>query len=367
MHAVHSTRVADPCKPVPARRPFASLPHDVAADPRLTPTDVAVLVALTYWARAKDHCWPSDRSIGLRVGRSALTVQRRLRHLQSVGLVERIESAENRTGRILRLVWRAEASAPVPGPAPVREPARPRSVPAGPGSGPAGPSGLVRSAEALGVPLMSPMSYPPASPMSYKVERSVKGEASKKSETETAQRQRSEDAAEPSPAPRPVPSSAPIVAEALGSTVPSSTPLVRTPARPPVPGSTTLPAPPVPTPSSAARSQALEWAASDDPILKAEAARRLKPKAPPRPEPRTAEELLARIQENPAHVAAAAEVLARTFDDRKSWNGFHAVARRAFEGGIPAEALTDALRRATDPKARNGGALFMSIVNRWSQ
>lgn len=350
MHAVHSTRPPDPCKPVPARRPFASLPHDVAADPRLTPTDLAVLVALTYWARAKDHCWPSDRSIGLRIGRSIPTVQRRLRHLETVGLVERIETAENRTGRILRLVWRAEASAPVPRPA--LEPARLRSIPAGSGPGQVGPS-----PEVAGSPPMSPMSYPPASPMSHEGNRSVKREPSEERRTEPVQRQRSEEAPKQAPAPRPVPSSAPIVAEALGSTVPSST----TPPRTSAPGSTTHPAPTV---HSSGRAQVLEWAASDDPILRAEAARRLKPKAPPRPEPQTAEELLARIQENPAHVAAAAEVLARTFDDRRSWAGFHAVARRAFEGEIPPAVLVDALGRASDPKARNPAALFMSIVGR---
>lgn len=342
MDVAHSTRPALPCKPEPTRRPFASVPHDVAADPRLTPTDVAVLVALLFWARSKDHCWPSDRSIGLRIGRSARTVQRRLRHLETVGLVERIETAENRTGRILRLVWRAEASAPVPGP--VLEPARLRSVPAGPGPGPVGPS-----AEVAGSPPMSPMSYPPTSPMSHEEKRSVKREPSEERRTEPAQRQRSEEAPKKAPVARPVPSSAPIAAEALGSTVPSST----TPKAPTVP--------------SSGRAQVLEWAASDDPILRAEAARRLKPKAPPRPEPQTTAELLARIQESPAHVAAAAEVLARTFDDRRSWNGFHAVARRAFEGEIPPGLLVDALGRASDGKARNPAALFMSIVGRSSR
>ena len=335
MHAVHSTRPPDPCKPVPARRPFASLPHDVAADPRLTPTDLAVLVALTYWARAKDHCWPSDRSIGLRIGRSIPTVQRRLRHLETVGLVERVETTTNRTGRIIRLAWKSA-------PAPVLQPARLQSAPAGPGFG-SGPVGLVGpSAKVRDKPPRSTVIDPPRSSVIDEVRRSVQAEALKKPKTEPAQRQRSEseEAPKQAPAERSVPSSAPIVA-----TVPSSTP-------------------PASTVPSSARSQALEWAASDDPILRAEAARRLKPKAPPRPEPQTAEELLARIQENPAHVAAAAEVLARTFDDRRSWAGFHAVARRAFEGEIPPAVLVDALGRASDPKARNPAALFMSIVGR---
>jgi hypothetical protein len=66
-------------------RPYAALPHDLAADPRLSPTDVRVAAVLLCWARAKDHCWPSDGSIGAKVGRSAGTVQRALRSLEAAG------------------------------------------------------------------------------------------------------------------------------------------------------------------------------------------------------------------------------------------------------------------------------------------
>src|SRR5512135_1472619 len=40
--------------------PFAALPHDIAADPRLTPTDLRVLATLLFFARADFSCWPSD-------------------------------------------------------------------------------------------------------------------------------------------------------------------------------------------------------------------------------------------------------------------------------------------------------------------
>ena len=50
--------------------PFAQLPHDIAADPRLTPVDVRVIAALLFWARDKPACWPCDASIAARVGRS---------------------------------------------------------------------------------------------------------------------------------------------------------------------------------------------------------------------------------------------------------------------------------------------------------
>ncbi len=96
-----------PCKPPP----FAQLPHDIAADPRLTPVDVRVVAALLFWARDKAACWPCDRSVAARVGRSVSTVQRALRRLQALGLVHRDKVPQtdaNRTGRILRLQWRID-------------------------------------------------------------------------------------------------------------------------------------------------------------------------------------------------------------------------------------------------------------------
>jgi Helix-turn-helix domain len=96
-----------PCKPPP----FAQLPHDIAADPRLTPVDVRVITALLFWAREKAVAWPCDRSIASRVGRSVSTVQRALRKLQALGLLQRErvpQSDANRTGRVLRLRWRSD-------------------------------------------------------------------------------------------------------------------------------------------------------------------------------------------------------------------------------------------------------------------
>src|ERR671917_929727 len=96
-----------PCK----TPPFAQVPHDIAADPRLTPVDVRVVTALLFWARDKADCWPCDRSIAARVGRSVSTVQRALRRLQALGLVQRDrvpQSDANRTGRVLRLRWRID-------------------------------------------------------------------------------------------------------------------------------------------------------------------------------------------------------------------------------------------------------------------
>lgn len=105
------------------QEPFAALPHHIAGDPRICPCDKAVLLSLLYWARAKDHCWPSDRSIGHRIGRSPATVQRALRRLEQLGLIAREQTDSNRTGRIIRLLWRARSDEGPP-PSSLREPLR---------------------------------------------------------------------------------------------------------------------------------------------------------------------------------------------------------------------------------------------------
>jgi DNA-binding MarR family transcriptional regulator len=95
---------------------WAKLPHSIVADARLTAVDVRVLAALLYWARTKDWCTPCDGSIAARAGGiSPGTVQRSLRRLASLGLIRRDQvppSDQNRTGRVLRLLWRTSARTP---------------------------------------------------------------------------------------------------------------------------------------------------------------------------------------------------------------------------------------------------------------
>jgi DNA-binding transcriptional MocR family regulator len=88
------------------------LPHDLSADPRLSPTDVRVAAALLYWARSQADCWPADRSIAARAGRSVGTIQRSLRRLEAAGWIAREKSAENRTGRLIQLLWRSASARP---------------------------------------------------------------------------------------------------------------------------------------------------------------------------------------------------------------------------------------------------------------
>ncbi|HWT78196.1 MAG TPA: helix-turn-helix domain-containing protein [Candidatus Methylomirabilis sp.] len=85
--------------------PFAAIPHDIAADPRLSALDVRVLAALFYFARADTSCWPSDHSIAGRVHCHPGTVQRSLRYLEDLGYIRR-QPARNPTGRTIHLTYR---------------------------------------------------------------------------------------------------------------------------------------------------------------------------------------------------------------------------------------------------------------------
>src|SRR4051794_26426392 len=99
VRAVHSSRPHGRCKGQPApcaefltTRKSAGDPglDRLLADPGLGSTAKTVAVALArHWAWSKDHCWPSDRTIASRVGRSVGHVQRCLRQLEAAGWVER--------------------------------------------------------------------------------------------------------------------------------------------------------------------------------------------------------------------------------------------------------------------------------------
>lgn len=88
------------------------------------------------------------------------------------------------------------------------------------------------------------------------------------------------------------------------------------------------------------------------------------PKPAPKPAPETTPELLARLRESPSYPSMAAEALVQAFDDRKSWRGFHALTQKAWEGEVEPSALVKAWERATDGKARNPAAVFMTVAMR---
>ena len=107
--------------------PFAAIPHDVAADPRLTPTDLRVLATLLFYARQKTICYPSDDAIAARVHRHPGTVRRSLKRLEDIGYLHREflpPSPANPTGRLIHMTcmepdWPRpnQTTAPAPTPA----------------------------------------------------------------------------------------------------------------------------------------------------------------------------------------------------------------------------------------------------------
>jgi hypothetical protein len=106
------------------------------------------------------------------------------------------------------------------------------------------------------------------------------------------------------------------------------------------------------------RDQILTWLILGESILMREARAKL---APPRPKPEaptTLPGILARIREDPSYPGLAAAWLARDLSDPKSYNGFLAQCREAWQGLIPVPVLQDAYRQATGPKVRNPGAIF---------
>jgi hypothetical protein len=109
---------------------------------------------------------------------------------------------------------------------------------------------------------------------------------------------------------------------------------------------------------AATRDLVLTWLLTGDPILVAEAKKKLVP-PPRRPEaPRSVRETLERIREDPSYPALAASGLASLWSDQRSYSGFKARMEDAWRGDIPVTRLLAAFEQATGPKVRNPGALF---------
>ena len=108
--------------------PFAALPHDIAADPRLTPTDLRVLATLLFYARQRTICYPSDDAIAARVHRHPGTVRRSLKRLEDIGYLHREflpPSPANPTGRLIHMTcmepdWPRPNQTTAPAPTPAR-------------------------------------------------------------------------------------------------------------------------------------------------------------------------------------------------------------------------------------------------------
>jgi hypothetical protein len=351
--------------------PFAALPHHIAGDPRVSPLAKAVLLALLYWARGKDHCWPADASIGQRVGRSVATVQRALRQLQVRGLIDRRKTDANRTGRIIVLTFRARTDEQPP-----RSPVRPSCSAALRDEGDVtvkqSDAGREIPDQMPERPRPDPVAEPSARPLASVLAQVL----------EQVQRP---SAAEPPAGPPPV--SAPVLLRppAVKSRSPRVLSGARETAR--VPGtdarsttpSASLPsaaatAPAVPlTPAEqarlaelapTARDKVLAWLATGDQVCLGEARRLLAPPPPPEPEPRTTAELLGRLPGRPELVARAAQALAEDLGDSRSWSYYARLAGAVACRERPAEVLLEAWREARGPNVRSRGAIFVTSWRR---
>ena len=113
---------------------------------------------------------------------------------------------------------------------------------------------------------------------------------------------------------------------------------------------------------AASRDQVLLWLATGDPILVAEARKKLAPLRPCPEAPRTLPELLGRIREDPSYPALAASGLAAALQDQKSYSGYLRRCEEAWRGELNPDRLLSAYEQAMGPKARNRGAIFMVAV-----
>lgn len=300
--------------------PFAALPHSIGSDPTVPPSAKAVLLALLFYARGKPVAWPSDSSIGKRIGRHPGTVSRWLAWLEDRGLIRRERTDQNRTGRLIVLRWRESSPAParVEGAAPARE-----------------DGDRDREREARRTPAV----------------------------TKISSRLRSEP--EPQPPAPPVENRAPELAPVVADPGPRSSASCDALEKPQAPAGVVL------TPAESQRLASLPpvahdrvcgWLASADPVLLAEARAVLRAPAPPPAQPATLPDLLSRIREDPSFPATAAAALCREWEDPKSYAGFLARLNAAWRGEIEVDDLVDAAKQASSGRARNPGALFMSLT-----
>jgi hypothetical protein len=107
-----TTRCSAPAADPRTGRGAFVLPRDpgldrLLADPDLGSTAKAIAAVLVKnWAWFKTSCWPSDRTIADKVGKSPGHVQRCLRQLEDAGWIIRERTDEVPTGRLIWLAWR---------------------------------------------------------------------------------------------------------------------------------------------------------------------------------------------------------------------------------------------------------------------
>ena len=359
---------------------FGPLPDDLSA--LGLPANALLLLDKLrfFYCRARPSCWPSDAELVRRTGLSIHQVRRALHRLEADGLIRRRTAALRYPGglvrrrRVINLLVAAPGTGARSDSAPARTadsaPARNQEVVVVEGQWKSrqGPQadGRPRPIRAAGVPGLPRRETAPATGG----ERSVPTGSPIAAPTITS----------PSPTP-------PSRQASDKKAIAAPTPLFAGPGGdPPAPPPATSPpptpadrAPETPSPTSSPRrprptltNEALEALAVDDPILAGELARRRAAAerfaaVAARTPPSTTFELLARIREDPSHVAWATQALAVEFGDEKSWRGLHALCRRAYEGELEPEALVHAYGKALGPQVHNPGAIFTIEVRRRGQ
>jgi hypothetical protein len=106
---------------------YAAMPHGIASDPRLSPVDRCVILALLHWSYlgnpaenpVRDRARMSDWRLADYAGVSEATVRRSLAKLERIGLIRRDDAPYhpgNMTGRVVVLLWITDPSIVVPPP-----------------------------------------------------------------------------------------------------------------------------------------------------------------------------------------------------------------------------------------------------------
>ncbi len=103
----------DECARRAGQPTYSPIPHELIEDRRLIGTDVRLVGVILKYARAKAEAWPAVATLARDLGCCPRTVQYSLRRLEAAGWIATRE-ADNRTGRVLVLTWRAQVVAPPP-------------------------------------------------------------------------------------------------------------------------------------------------------------------------------------------------------------------------------------------------------------
>jgi hypothetical protein len=327
----------------PTGRSRYAFPNDsgldrLLADPRLGSTAKTIAIALVkHWAWSRDHCWPSDRTIASRIGRSTGHVQRCLRQLEAAGWIRRETTSDTPNGRRIWLRWRQHPK----------------------------PQAASEGAQ----PLPAPARDQPLAPARDKPIVVVTQEL-KSGEGGPAPRLRPEPQ-EPAAKPAPV---AHVTAGELAPGLVGETPVEVGPSPCEAPRPYVEPAP---CPAAAVVRPGRRWprlslaelesatAARSDPVLMAELAKLMAPPRPPEPDARSfgTFDLIAQLPGRHDLILATARRLCVETGDEKAatLRMFEAAARSVATRSVDADLLASCLEQATSPLARDRGRLFVSV------